>query len=78
LNLVSEFEIKAGFDNEKNTIFKGIITKIGIKVNSKTSMLIVECHDKATKLTIDRNTKIYNDKKDSDIFSALAGDAGFR
>lgn len=71
-----EFEIKAGFDSEKNTIFKGMITKIGIKVSAKTSLLIVECHDKATKLSIDRDTKIYNDQKDSDIFSALAGDAG--
>ncbi|MCF8361014.1 MAG: type VI secretion system tip protein VgrG [Prolixibacteraceae bacterium] len=71
-----DFEIKAGLNTDSSTIFKGIITKIGLKVTNKTSMMTVECEDKAGKLTIDKQTKIYHEQKDTDIFKSLTSGTG--
>jgi Rhs element Vgr protein len=71
-----ELEIKAGVDSESATIFKGIITQVGLKVTSKTSLLTVNCKDKSVKATGDKKTKIFTEVKDSDIYSTIATDAG--
>jgi len=71
-----ELEIKAGFDSDSSTIFKGIITQVGLKVTSKNSLLTVNCKDKSVKATADKKTKIFTEVKDSDIYSTIASDAG--
>ena len=70
----NEVEIKAGYGSSDTTIFKGIVIKQGISI-SKTgySKLIVECKDKAVKMTIARKNANYLKKKDSDIISEIVG-----
>ena len=66
-----EIEIKAGYHSVDETIFKGIIIKHSLKIRPQYSLLIVECRDKAVKLTSGRKSKYYSDKKDSDIIDEL-------
>ena len=40
-----DIEIKAGYHNDEETIFKGIIIKHSIKIRENNSVLIVECRD---------------------------------
>lgn len=68
-----EVEIKAGYHSSEETIFKGIVVKHGLKIRSNQSFLIVECKDKAVKLTIGRKSKYFYESKDSDILDEIIG-----
>ncbi|RZJ52285.1 MAG: Rhs element Vgr protein, partial [Flavobacterium sp.] len=54
-----KIEITAGYHNDEETIYKGIIIKHSIKIKESTSLLIVECKDEAVKLTIGRKSKYF-------------------
>jgi Rhs element Vgr protein len=68
-----EIEIKSGYHSDEETIFKGIIIKHSLKIRASHSLLIVECRDKAVKLTSGRKSKYYFDSKDSDIIEEIIG-----
>ena len=68
-----KIEIKAGYHNDDETIFKGIIIKHSIKIRENNSVLIVECRDEAVKMTIGRKSNFYYDSKDSDIIEEIIG-----
>jgi Rhs element Vgr protein len=68
-----EIEIKAGYHSDEETIFKGIVIKHNLRVRPNQSFLIVECKDKAVKLTIGRKSKYFYESKDSDIIEEIAG-----
>src|SRR5688500_1919461 len=46
-----EIEIKLGYRSSEETVFKGIVVKHSIKTRKKNSLLIIECKDKAAKMT---------------------------
>lgn len=71
-----EIEITAGYHSDETTIFKGIIIKHSLKIRSDNSLLIIECRDKAVKMTVGRQSKYYFDKKDSDIIETIIGTYG--
>lgn len=71
-----EIEIKAGYHSDEETIFKGIVIKHSLKIRTSQSFLIVECKDKAVKLTIGRKSKYFYDSKDSDILAEIIGTYG--
>ena len=60
-------EIKAGYHNDEETIFKGIIIKHSIKVRQAESAIVIECRDIAVKTTIGRKSAYFYDSTDSDI-----------
>ncbi|MFD1604379.1 type VI secretion system tip protein VgrG [Flavobacterium artemisiae] len=66
-----KIEINAGYHNDEETIYKGIIIKHAIKIKDSTSLLIIECKDEAVKLTIGRKSKYFYDVKDSDVFGEI-------
>ncbi len=66
-----EIEIQLGYRSQNNTVFKGIITHHSISVRRNNSMLIVECRDKAVKMTSGKKSKYFTDQKDSDIMETL-------
>ena len=61
--------------------FKGIISKHALKIKkdfqsvSTNNLLVIECVDKAVKLSNTYTTEIYEDKLDSDIITALISNA---
>lgn len=67
----NEVEIKTGYHNDEETIFKGIIIKHSIKIRESASILLIECKDKAVKTTIGRNSNYYYESTDSDIIEEL-------
>ena len=71
-----EIEIKAGYHSDEETIFKGIIIKHSLKIRAGNSMLIIECRDKAVKLTVGRKNKYFQDSTDSDIMEEIIGGYG--
>ncbi len=66
-----EIEITAGYHSDETTIFQGIIVKHNIKIRSGSSFLIVECKDKAVKMTIGRKSGYFYESKDSAIFEEI-------
>lgn len=70
----NEIKIDAGYGDEQDTVFEGIIVRHGIKIfGNNSSRLIVEVRDKAVKMTVGRKNANYTDSKDSDIISKLIG-----
>lgn len=67
----TEIVIKAGYHSDEETIFKGIIIKHNLKIRSNQSFLIIECKDKAVKLTIGRKSKYFYKSKDSKIIEEI-------
>lgn len=68
-----EIEIKIGYATESAGIFKGIIVKHGVQVIGGISQTYIHCKDKAVLMTIENNSEIYDQKKDSDIFKSIIG-----
>ncbi len=67
-----EIEIHAGYHTDETVIFKGIIIKHGIKTGKKkSSVLKIECKDKAVKMAAGRKNNYYHDSKDSDIIEEI-------
>ena len=66
-----EIEIKAGYRADEETIFKGIVIKHSIKIRKNGSLLIVECKDKAVKMTNSYKCKYFHDVTDSDMMEEL-------
>jgi Rhs element Vgr protein len=65
-------KINAGYGDVEETIFEGIVVKHSLLISgSNESRLIVECRDKATKMTVGRVNANYVDRTDSDIIDAL-------
>ena len=67
----NEVEIKAGYHNDEETIFKGVIIKHSIKIRENNSLLIVECKDKAVKTTLGRKSTYFYESTDSDIIEEI-------
>ncbi|MDO3423369.1 type VI secretion system tip protein VgrG [Chryseobacterium sp. APV1] len=71
-----EIEITAGYHSDEESIFKGVVVKHNIKVRNGSSYLIIECRDKAVKMTLGRKSKYFYDSKDSDIIGELISNNG--
>jgi len=70
-----EIKINAGYDDEEETIFEGIVVRHGIKVSGDNySRLVIECRDKAAAMTVGRKNANYIDSKDSDVITKLISD----
>jgi Rhs element Vgr protein len=71
----AEIEIKLGYENQNEPIFKGIVVKQVIKIDDHSgSKLQVICKDKSLKLTVNRKNAIFTDVTDSDLMATIAGD----
>jgi Rhs element Vgr protein len=71
----NDIEIKAGYHSDESTIFKGIITRHGIKIlRDSHSLLEIECKDAAVKLTAGKKNKYFlseNGLKDTDVIEEI-------
>ncbi len=66
-----EIEIKLGYRGSEETVFKGIVVKHAIKTRKKSSLLIVECRDKAAKMTAACRSNYFKEMTDSDVMEQL-------
>ncbi len=73
----AEIEIKMGYDHKTETVFKGILLKQGVKISQNNdSRLVLECKNKAIKMTLARRNANYLKMKDSEIINKLISDNG--
>jgi len=78
----AEVVISLGYDQVNEIVFSGILLKHAISVKTgyqiafHRSLLVVECADKAVKLTYQKESEIFEKKKDSDIMTTLINAAG--
>lgn len=68
-----EVDIQLGYRAQNESVFKGLIVKHSIKVRRNGSFLVLECRDKAIKMTSGLKNRYYADKKDSDIMEEIIG-----
>lgn len=70
----TDITIKAGYDQQQQTIFQGLVVKHSIKITGNNySRLVIECRDKAVAMTIGRKNANFVDVKDSEVISTLIG-----
>jgi Rhs element Vgr protein len=71
--------IKIGDNQNKKTVFKGIIVGQCVRAKSQeNSTLTVECRHKAFRMTLGRKNKYYEQQKDSDIIESVLGQYGLK
>src|SRR5690606_932761 len=63
----NEIEIKLGYNNQNSTLFKGIIISHANRITSKNSELVIECKDKAVRLTTGKKSRYFQNVSESDI-----------
>ncbi len=67
-----EIEITAGYHNDNESIFKGVVVKHSIRVGSNhQSYLTVECKDPVYSMSVGRRNRYFTDKKDSEAIEDL-------
>lgn len=71
-----EIEIKAGYRSDERSLFKGVVVRHGIKVRKGGAMLVVECRDKAHRMTVSTTSRYFHDSKDSDVLEELVSAHG--
>jgi Rhs element Vgr protein len=69
----NKVEIKAGYNQKNEPIFKGIIISQGLEVEGANKIrLEVYCKDEAIKMTSSLSNEYFKEKKDAEIMAALA------
>lgn len=69
-----KIEIKFGYHNENNTVFKGIIITNTHRVNDNCTEINIECKDETVKMTVNVGNRHFNDKTDSDVAKTILDD----
>ncbi|MCF6257975.1 MAG: type VI secretion system tip protein VgrG [Gammaproteobacteria bacterium] len=70
----AEIKVNAGYGDDEETIFEGIVIRHGIKISGDNdSRLVIECRDKAVAMTVGRKNANYIDSRDSDVITTLIG-----
>lgn len=67
----NKIEISAGHGDAEAAIFSGVIVKQGVKIRSSGLNLVVTCKHAAVKMTFNKKEAIFEEKKDSEIISAV-------
>lgn len=68
-----KIEIQLGYRSQNDKVFQGIIIKHSIKVRKNSTCLIVDCRDKAVKMTQGKKWRYFTDQKDNDIMEDIIG-----
>ena len=66
-----EIELSLGYQGSNEPVFKGIVTGQRIRLRGDRTLLMVTCKDAAFRMTVNRQTRYFEDQKDSDAFESL-------
>lgn len=68
----NEIEILAGYQQDHDSIFKGVVVAQKLRAREGSNpALIVECRDKAYRMTLGRKNRYFYDMTDSDILDEI-------
>jgi phage protein D/phage baseplate assembly protein gpV len=73
-----EIEIFLGYNNDTESVFKGLITSQRVKVSKSGPLLIVDARHKMYRSTLVKNRNVYSDLRDSEIVEQIFSDYGER
>ena len=69
-------EILAGAGNAPQSLFKGVVVRLGVRVrDSAASQLVIDCRHVVMKLTVGERSGEFVDQSDSEIIEAVLGAA---
>ena len=60
------------------TLFDGLVVRQALEAGASGSVLRIELRHPAVRMTARRRSQVFRDKKDSDVWSTLAGDASLQ
>jgi Rhs element Vgr protein len=73
----AQLTVKAGHGDDEAVIFTGIVVKHGLTISGDNdSRLMIECRDKAIKMTVGRRNARYENKADADVLRTLVAGHG--
>ena len=73
----TEIEVKMGYEGENDSVFKGVVLRQGLKVQSgKGPVMEIVCKDPAIKMTLGRKNAYFTKNTDSSIISKVIGNYG--
>jgi phage protein D len=73
----AEVAIQAGYGNAPAEIFKGIVVSQRVSISGNNeSRLLVQCRDAAVRLTVGRNSAVFENQTDGDVMTRLIGACG--
>ena len=71
-----EIEIKAGYEQDTKTIFKGVIVSQAISLEGTSTEMIIEAKHKAYKMTLGKQFRSFEDMTDSDVLFEICSSYG--
>lgn len=72
-----KIKISAGYHQEEESIFEGLIVSHGIRINEdRLPELSIKCVDAAASMTVQKKNRYFVDAKDSDAITKVLGDHG--
>lgn len=71
-----EVVIEAGYHGETDRVFAGIVTRQRLGVREGNTWLEVECRDVATKMTLARRHRLFEEMADDEVIAAILGEYG--
>ncbi len=75
----AEVEIRAGYGDQDERVFSGIVVRHGFSISGENdSRLVVECQDKACKLTLGRRSAHHVNQTDGEVIQRLIANAGLK
>lgn len=72
----NEIEIKMGYRNDNHSLFKGIIVSHAGKISSRRAELLIECRDKAVKLTLGKKNRHFEHLTNADMAEEIIAGYG--
>lgn len=73
-----EIQVMIGYNTQDKEVFKGVIVRQSIQFRDNLSVVRIDCRAKSYKLTLNRKSKVFYEKKDSDLIKTLAQGSGLQ
>lgn len=73
-----EIQVMIGYNTQNKEVFKGVIVRQSIQFRDNLSVVRIDCRAKSYKLTLNRKSKVFYEKKDSDLIKTLAQGSGLQ
>src|SRR5690606_4116642 len=71
-------EIKAGYDGDNATVFKGMVVANSHQIQESGSLLVVTCKHETVRMTVGKKSRYYADVTDRDVAEQLLAESGIR
>ena len=71
-----EIEIQLGYDGDLSTVFKGVIVRNSVRLDTGGSEIVVEARHPAFQMTMNRKTACFSDQTDAEAIQSIVQEYG--